>query len=346
MVRTGNGREGPVQASFLDVDALGLVASRTTVLPSRVRVGAASWTDPTLLRSGWYPAGASSATARLRHYSGRFDLVEADAPFYAIPVPAVTMAWTSRTPPGFIFNVKTHALLTGHRTRTARLPGPVRALLSADVAGQASVGPADVGPPAMEAVRDAFEESIAPLRKAGRLGVVLFQYPRWFVPGPRANATLASIRQEFPDMPVAVEFRNAAWAIPDVMREVVSRLRDLRLTFVGVDSPHGLSSAMPPVDAVTTRHLAVLRLHGRNAGAWDARHETAATRFRYRYDEVELVGEILPRVRRLAGEANEVHVLFNNCHGDDGVRNAETLTNLLTGPPATGVQSDDPSQRG
>ena len=27
----------------------------------KVRVGTASWTDPTLLKSGWYPKGASDA---------------------------------------------------------------------------------------------------------------------------------------------------------------------------------------------------------------------------------------------------------------------------------------------
>ncbi|NDB21451.1 MAG: DUF72 domain-containing protein, partial [Proteobacteria bacterium] len=33
---------------------------------STVRVGTASWTDPTLLTAGWYPAGVSTAEARLR----------------------------------------------------------------------------------------------------------------------------------------------------------------------------------------------------------------------------------------------------------------------------------------
>ena len=31
----------------------------------------------------------------------------------------------------------------------------------------------------------------------------------------------------------------------------------------------------------------------------------------------------------MAGEAREVHVLMNNCYQDNGVRNAEDMTELL-----------------
>ena len=44
-----------------------------------VRVGTASWTDPTLLKSGWYPKGANDAESRLRFYATQFPIVEVDA---------------------------------------------------------------------------------------------------------------------------------------------------------------------------------------------------------------------------------------------------------------------------
>lgn len=94
---------------------------------------------------------------------------------------------------------------------------------------------------------------------------------------------------------------------------------------MSVDAPAVFASAMPLVNGVTTPGLAVLRLHGRNSAAWEGRHETAATRFQYRYAEDELEGDVLPRIRHLASEANEIDVLFNKFFGADGVHNTSTI---------------------
>jgi len=40
-----------------------------------IRVGTASWTDKTLLASGWYPKDAESAADRLAYYASQFPLV-------------------------------------------------------------------------------------------------------------------------------------------------------------------------------------------------------------------------------------------------------------------------------
>lgn len=46
----------------------------------KVLIGTCSWTDPTLLESGWYPEKiAKKADERLRFYAERFPLVENDA---------------------------------------------------------------------------------------------------------------------------------------------------------------------------------------------------------------------------------------------------------------------------
>ena len=41
----------------------------------RLRVGTASWTDKTLLESGWYPKDATTPEERLKFYAENFDVV-------------------------------------------------------------------------------------------------------------------------------------------------------------------------------------------------------------------------------------------------------------------------------
>ena len=47
-----------------------------------------------------------TAEERLWWYSRYFDVVEVNSSFYAIPSSATAGTWVSRTPPGFLFNVK------------------------------------------------------------------------------------------------------------------------------------------------------------------------------------------------------------------------------------------------
>ncbi len=295
----------------------------------KVRVGTASWTDPTLLREEWYPAGVSTAESRLRYYSRQFPIVEADAPFYAIPSPTVAQQWVNRTDASFRFNVKAFAPLTGHRVVTSRLPASVREGLPPKTRDLPMVGPSDLSTDDLVGIRKCFNDAIAPLTAHGRLGAVLFQYSSAFRPEASSYATIEQLRIDFPVLPVAIEFRHRDWTVPHTWARVLDQLRRLQITFVAVDAPAGLALAMPPVDSVTTPGLAVLRLHGRNSAAWASNHASAATRFQYRYSERELEGDILPRIRRLAGEADEIHVLFNNCFGSDGVRNATTIRRMI-----------------
>src|SRR2546423_179294 len=80
----------------------------------RIRTGTASWTDPTMTAAGvFYPGGVSSAEERLRYYASRFSVVEVDATYYALPQEAMSERWVERTPDGFVFAGKAHALMTG-----------------------------------------------------------------------------------------------------------------------------------------------------------------------------------------------------------------------------------------
>jgi uncharacterized protein YecE (DUF72 family) len=87
-------------------------------------------------------------------------------------------------------------------------------------------------------------------------------------------------------------------------------------------------SKLPTVVATTTDDLAVVRFHGRADATWNARTGSAAERFRYLYDEPELRSWV-PKLHELAGAAEHVHALMNNCYRDYGVRNAAQLRDLL-----------------
>ena len=82
-------------------------------MAATVRIGTCSWADEGLLKA-WYPRGVSTAEARLRYYAERFDVVEVDSPYYALPDPAVTERWARRTPDAFTFHVKASAAMTWH----------------------------------------------------------------------------------------------------------------------------------------------------------------------------------------------------------------------------------------
>ncbi len=94
-----------------------------------------------------------------------------------------------------------------------------------------------------------------------------------------------------------------------------------------------LPASIPPIARVTRPQLAVVRFHGRS-DAWGT--GTKEDRFRHDYTPAEL-SEWTPRVRALAGRADEVHVLFNNCCSDAAVRAARSMRDLLGLPaPVTG----------
>ncbi|GIJ24931.1 hypothetical protein Vqi01_00930 [Micromonospora qiuiae] len=66
-----------------------------------IRVGTASWTDRTLLDSGWYPPSADTPQRRLSHYARQFPLVEVDATYYSPPAERTARLWAERTPAPF-----------------------------------------------------------------------------------------------------------------------------------------------------------------------------------------------------------------------------------------------------
>jgi uncharacterized protein YecE (DUF72 family) len=91
-----------------------------------------------------------------------------------------------------------------------------------------------------------------------------------------------------------------------------------------VDEPQGYPNSIPPVLAATS-DLAVVRLHG-HSDKWESKD--IRERFRYRYDDKELA-TWSGNVERLAADAAETHVVFNNCYRDYAQVNAGQLVALL-----------------
>jgi uncharacterized protein YecE (DUF72 family) len=82
---------------------------------------------------------------------------------------------------------------------------------------------------------------------------------------------------------VAIEFRHRDWGVGETWERVVDLLSEAKLTYCCVDEPQHGTGTMSCVVAATTPKLAMLRLHGRNAGTWYKRVEKTGHRFHYLY---------------------------------------------------------------
>ena len=294
-----------------------------------VRIGTASWTDPTMIAPGvFYPRGADTAEERLHHYASTFPVVEVDATYYALPAARTAELWVDRTPPDFTFDIKAHALMTGQGTETKRLPKVIRDELTDALRAKPRIYAKDLAPPLQDLVWTMFREGLAPLDERGQLGSILLQYPSWVFPSSENRAVIAEAVERLDGWQCAVEFRHGSWLNEKNAERTIRFLSDRGIAFVMVDEPQGFRSSVPPVTAVTSKDLAIVRFHGRNARTWEAKGITPAERFRYLYSRDEL-GEWVPRIRQAASEARETHVLMNNCYANYGTTNARELASLL-----------------
>jgi len=292
-----------------------------------LKTGITSWSEKSLLASGWYPRGARDAASRLRWYATQFPIVENDSTHYALPDPGHAHVWVERTPNRFTMNVKAFASLTEHYTDAARLPPDLRERLPVHLRDAPRVYPRDLGCELLGEVASRFRDAVEPLRQAGRLGVILFQYPVWFTCSPENRAKLGRTRELVPGCRVAVEFRNATWMNERHASETLALLRAHDIVYTCVDEPQGSAASIPPV-AEATSDVAVVRFHGRRRATWTTAVATTRERFAYLYGDDEL-REWVPKIRRLADRAAEVHVLMNNCYRDYAVRNARRMQELL-----------------
>jgi uncharacterized protein YecE (DUF72 family) len=295
-----------------------------------LRVGTCSWSDKTMVKA-WYPPGVSTAEARLRYYAARFDTVEADSSFYAIPDRRTTTLWAERTPPGFLFHVKAFGLMTQHGVLAQALPPELRDFeFAVNERGRVT----RPGPDLVEASFDMFLDALQPLREAGKLGGILMQFPPYFTAlepeRTRSNLDyLEYCRGKLAEDRMLVEFRHPSWVSPERLRETLAFLEDRGMSFVSVDAPQFQERlTMPPLARVTAG-WGYVRFHGRNRDTYFRRTESAADRFDYLYTPEELREWERP-VREIAQAADETYVMFNNCRYDYAPRNAAEMALILS----------------
>ena len=276
----------------------------------------------------FYPRGADSAEERLTYYAGTFPVVEIDATYYALPVARVAQAWVDRTPPDFVFDAKAHALMTGQPSETKRLPKEIREALPAHLAAKPRLYARDLPEELHGAIWDMYLAGLEPLRAAGQLGSVLLQYPRWFFPIGENRDAILEARARLGDVRSAVEFRSETWFNAKNLDRTLRFLTDNAIPLVMVDGPQGLKSSVPPIVAVTSPELALVRFHGRRVETWEAKGIPTVERFRYLYSDAEL-RDWVPRIRAAAEDAREMHVLMNNCYANYGSTNARELAAML-----------------
>jgi uncharacterized protein YecE (DUF72 family) len=274
----------------------------------RILVGTCNWAD----HKGFYPPTLPPGQ-RLAYYARSFPIVEVDSTFYGIPKPQVASRWVELTPKDFVFNVKAYRSLTLHE----REDGQPRGVTD-------------------EEERD-FLALLEPIRDAGKLRGVHYQFPPWFTANAKNMDYISRLPDRHPQDQLIVEFRHSSWAEPGRFDAATELLEEAGMTYCIVDEPQLGSAAMPSHLVVTSAKLAVLRMHGRNYKTWYKKGETSADRFDYLYSEEELL-EWVPRVRALADRSREVHVLFNNNRSNYAVVNGLQMGQLLgldLPPPST-----------
>lgn len=292
-----------------------------------ILTGTASWTDPTLLESGWYPEQAKSAEDRLHYYASQFPLVEVDSTYYSLPAERTAALWAERTPDSFTFDFKGFRLFTGHPTPVKSLPKAVREALPSRLKDKDSLYLRDLPKELADDVWDMYRSALMPVHSAGKLGAVFLQFPKWFYFSRDNLNYIAQARERLPDYPLAVEYRQSSWMDDAHADETLTFLREHGIAYTSVDEPQGTKASVPPLAAATS-DLAVVRFHGRRQETWDKQGVGVEERFKYLYSEQEL-SEWVPKIEHLARETRQVHALMNNCYADYGVRNARQLALLL-----------------
>jgi uncharacterized protein YecE (DUF72 family) len=304
----------------------------------RILVGTSSWADPGFVED-WYPKGLA-ARDRLAWYAERFEYVEVNSSFYAIPAGKTVERWAEITPAAFTFDVKLHRLLSRHSARLDSLPPDLR-----DEAHTNERGRVVLTAGLEQAMIERTLETVAPLAEAGKLGPFLLQLTPAFGPGEHSLDELDSLAEALKEPGLAIELRHSGWVREKRIEQTLDWYEQHGVAFVCVDSPPGDHvPILPPIDAVTRRDLAYLRLHGRNTEGY-LKGRSVAERFGWIYSDGELE-EVAGRVKGLAESAAEVHVAFNNNRSSDAPDAARRFRELIGQDPGSAPDAPPPGRGG
>ena len=281
-----------------------------------IRIGTCGWNYPSgagTWHGVFYPATGLGRRPRgfdeLSYYAEFFDTVDVNSTFYRVSTTRVTQSWVDRTPAGFEFSLKLYQKFT-HPAMFQDATG----------ATDLTVGEADV---------DEFRTAIDPIQHAGKLGVILAQFPPSFKNQPATRGYLEWLLPSLSGCPLAVELRHRSWS--DAVGDTLTLLNQLGAAWVQIDEPKfRFSIAQNYLPNVTSFYY--MRLHGRNAEKW-WRHDLAEERYDYLYSGQELrpFAETADAASRLV---KKMYLYFNNHFAAKAVANAVVLKDQLNVPVA------------
>jgi len=264
-----------------------------------ITIGLTGWGDHDSLY------GNTPARDKLKDYSSYFPVVEVDASFYAIQPVKNAERWVADTPSSFQFIVKAYQGMTGHQR--GEIPFQDK-----------------------HEMFNAYRESLKPYQEAGKLAMVLFQFPPWFDCKRENVHYLRWCRKEMGEIPCALEFRHQSWFQAGMKEKTLQFMEKEKWVHSICDEPQAGSGSIPTVLETTTKDQVLVRFHGRNVAGWNKKtgDNWREVRYLYRYNEKELK-EWAVRVKQLEQKVNNVFVLFNNNSGGDAADNAQEMIELL-----------------
>ena len=283
-----------------------------TARTADIRVGTSGWRYPGG-HGAWigvfYPPAGRRRVDELAYYAERFDTVEVNSTFYRTPTPETTRRWVQRTPPRFDFSLKLYQKFT-HPDMYEKTTGQ---------------DPYDLG----QRDIDEFRVAVEPIARAGKLGLLLAQFPPSFHASDATRDYVAWLLRAFTEYTMAVELRHRSWS--EAREQTAAVLAGSGAAWVQIDEPKfQLSIRQDFKPNVPGAYY--MRLHGRNAAAW-WQHDQAADRYDYLYSAAEL--EPVARAVAEAGrQARKLRVYMNNHFEAKAVASAVILKHQLGQPVA------------
>lgn len=265
-----------------------------------IKIGLTGWGDhPDVYSPG------SKKTERLIDYSSHFPIVELDSSFYAVQPERNITKWINETPDGFQFIVKAYQGMTGHQ----RGENPFEST---------------------DAMFEAYIKSIRPMKEAGKLAMVLLQFPPWFDCKKENVDQLREITDRLKEFDLAIEFRHQSWYSPELREKTLEFLRENNLIHSVCDEPQAGDGSIPLVPISTRSDKVLVRLHGRNVHGWlSPGHGQKWREVRYLYDyNKEELAEISRAAKLLNETTEQVYVIFNNNSGGHAAGNAKAFKEL------------------
>src|SRR5688572_16396755 len=199
-------------------------------MAGRIVVGTSSWADPGFVEE-WYPEDLP-ARERLAWYAERFEAVEVNSTFYAVPAASTVERWADETPNGFTFDVKLHRLLSRHAADLKSLPEALRKPAKTTPKGRVKLDGK-----LQDALVDAVLESVEPLDDAGKLSSFLLQLSPGFQPRTNDLDELAPLVEGLAPRPLAIELRRSSWLRGDRAEQTLAWMEEHGAVWVCTDMP-------------------------------------------------------------------------------------------------------------